>query len=816
MNVRHVSVGSGAMRHARHRPRLSRTLTSTALKALSAALLLTTSSLFAAQPQSSTQLWYDKPAAKWTDALPVGNGTLGGMVFGNPSEEHIQFNESTLWTGIPRDYSNPNALAALPKIRELLFQGDEKAAVELARAQFLSIPLRQKAFQPCGDLYLQFPGHDNVSNYRRDLDVSRAVARTSYIVNGTTFIRDVFASHPDNVIVVRLSADKPGALTFKSALSSAHKQSESKADGTTIILHGKVKDPKALPGDEDKGLTFEARALVQNEGGTVKTEGTTLAVTGADAVTILISAATSFKNFQDISDNPTEKVAARLVGPAAKNYAALLAGHLKDFEPLFNRVSLDLGATDSTLAAKPTDTRLKAMQSDNGGALKSDPDLAELHFNYGRYLLISSSRKGGEPANLQGIWNDLLDPPWESKFTTNINFEMNYWPAEVTNLPECHEPLFSLVDDLRISGARTAKNHYGCRGWVLNHNTDLWRGTAPINNIDGVWPTGGAWLCYHLWEHYLYTEDKAFLRDRGYPAMKEASLFFFDFLTKDPKTGYLISTPTHSPEQGGSVAGAAMDHQLIRELFDITAQSAKILGIEDDFTRELATIRPKVAPDFIGTQGNLMEWMVERPNLENPRTNHRHMSPLWCIFPGAMYTPNDADPKFFNAARLLLEWRGEGSTGWSYAWRVPLWARVHDGDTAYTQYSHMLAKRTLPNLFDLCGPFQIDGNFGATAGIAEMLLQSHMTAKAGGQGDLRQVDLLPALPKVWPSGSVTGLKARGGFTLDFAWRNGQLTSATVHSDLGNPLRLTTQGKSVDLRTEKGKTYTLNERLEPSN
>jgi alpha-L-fucosidase 2 len=751
------------------------------------------------------KLWFAQPAEKWTDAMPVGNGTLGAMVFGRVSDERIQFNEATLWTGGPHDYANPKALAALPKIREMIASGDDKGAVALARSDFLSVPVRQKAFQPCGDLILKFAGQEGavgVTGYRRELDLATGVARVTYAVGGVTYTRETFVSRPANVIVTRVLASVPGKVSFTAGLTTPHKSSEGRTlDAHTLMVKGKVQDPKTMPGDQAE--TFESRAMVTASGGTVEARNGGIVVTAADEAMIVLGAATSFVNWQDISGDPAARVEGTLEKAAGKTYEALREEHVKDFSPLMGRVALRLGDEGGAAAALPMDQRLGRVK--NVEALAKDPGLAALYFQFGRYLLVSSSRPGGQPANLQGIWNEELTPPWESKFTTNINFEMNYWPAEVGNLTECMEPFFDIVDDLVASGRRTAKEHYGCRGWVLNHNTDLWRGTAPINNIDGVWPTGAAWLCHHLWEHYEFTENKAFLEKRAYPAMKEACLFFFDFLQKDPKTGWLISTPSFSPEQGSLCAGPSMDHQMIRDLMDNTVAAAKVLGINDAFTEELAKVRPQVAPDQIGKYRQLQEWLQD---IDKPDNNHRHMSPLWCVFPGNEYTREDADPKFFNAAKVLLKWRGDGSTGWSYAWRMPLWARVGDGEIAYSQLAGLLAKRTLPSMLDLCGPFQIDGNFGAAAGIAEMLVQSHMKAP-----DARwEIDLLPALPKVWGSGEVTGLRARGGFTVDIAWQGGTVKRVAVTSALGNPVRVRVGAKFVDLGTERGKTYVLDGEL----
>jgi len=446
------------------------------------------------------------------------------------------------------------------------------------------------------------------------------------------------------------------------------------------------------------------------------------------------------------------------------------------------------------------------LQEKRSHKLETDPALAALYFQYGRYLLIASSRPGSQPANLQGVWNEALNPPWESKWTLNINAEMNYWPAELCNLSECTGPLFDLIDDLAISGARTAKEQYKCNGWVAHHNTDLWRGTAPINNIDGIWPTGGAWLCYHLWEHYLFTGDKKFLA-RAYPVMKQASVFFMDYLVEDPKTGWLVTSPSFSPEEGTLCTGPTMDHQIIRALMDATLESAAILEDDEEFAAQLAAVRKLVAPDQIGRHGQLQEWLEDK---DVPNNNHRHMSPLFALYPGAEITP--AKTNLFAAAKVLLKWRGDGSTGWSYAWRIPLWARVGDGEFAFRQLNGLLQKRTLPNLFDLCGPFQIDGNFGGCAGIAEMLLQSQQTEAGSQKSEVRILDLLPALPKAWLAGSVKGLCARGGFEVDLEWKDGALTKTVIRSKLGNPCIVRANGQTIALKTKTGQECALDSQL----
>ena len=746
------------------------------------------------------RIWFDKPASpKWDDheALPIGNGYMGAQVYGGIEDERIAFNECTLWTGKPHDYVREGAGDVLKQIQEAVFDGKEKEATELVRKSFLSDPVRQKAYQPFGDLRLHFEGHNNASDYRRDLDLDAAVARVTYKDDGVTYTRETLASYPDHVIVEHISADRPGKVSFTLKIVSPQKDSQTKAIANdTLAMTGQVHDPKA---DDEPGLRFESRVHVINSGGKFTSNGDSISVEGADQVTLVLAAATSFKTFQDISADPAARCEAILKKVDGKNYESLRADHVADCARLFGRVKFDLGRTTS--ADRPTGERVRKMNSNSPeDALVNDPALVSLYFQFARYMLICSSRPGSQPANLQGVWNELLDPPWESKMTTNINLEMNYWPAEPTNLSECTGPLFDLIDDLTVSGAITAKKQYGAGGWVLHHNTDLWRGTAPINNVDGVWPTGGAWLCYHLWEHYLFTGDKEFLDKRAYKPMREASQFFADSLVKDPKTGWLVTNPSFSPEQGGLCAGPAMDMQLIRALFDATIESAQILGRDEEFVAKLQETRKQLVPDQIGKYGQLQEWVEDVDKAEN---NHRHMSPLFGLYPGAQFTP--ADEKLYDAAKVLLKWRGDGSTGWSYAWRIPLWARVYDGEFALRQLAQQLAKRTYPNLFDKCGPFQVDGDFGSCAGVAEMLLQSHIR---NSQTGTFQIDLLPALPKSWSSGSITGLCTRGGFEVDMTWDKGRLTKTAIRSKLGNPCVVAYHGQQMNLKTAPGQTYEL--------
>ncbi len=731
----------------------------------------------AAPPEGDWTLWWRKPAAKWIEAVPVGNGRLGGMVFGNPALELIQLNEDTLWQGEPHDYQRPGGAEALPKIRELIFAGKYKEADALAGKTLMSDPVRLPAYQPLGDLLLRFEGHESVENYRRELDLTEAVARVQYAAGGVTYTREVLASHPDGVLAVRLTADKPASLTFQAVLTSPQTAATVALADDTLAVRGKV----------DRGVTrFEARLKVILDGGSVSAGKASLGVKGADAATLLIAAATSYVGPKDVSADPAARCEAALAD-AETDYARLRAAHVADYGELFGRVAIDLGGADA--AKRPTDERVAAVATDS-----LDPHLAAQYLQFGRYLMISASRPPGQPANLQGIWNDRKDPPWGSKWTTNINTEMNFFPAETCNLADCHESLLQLIAELVEPGSRTAKIHFGCRGWTLNHNTDIWRATAPVDGAAwGVWPSGGAWLCGHVMEHYRFGGDEEYLR-RVWPILKQAAMFFVDYLVED-ENGKLVSCPSASPEnrfhtpdgqRAGLSAGPTMDQSIVWELFGNCIEASEVLDVDADFRAKLQDMRSRLLRPQVGRLGQLQEW---RHDWDRRDDRHRHVSHLYGLHPGSEITPRGT-PKLAAGAKRTLELRGDGGTGWSKAWKVNFWARLLDGDHAHKMLVELLDKSTLPNLFDTHPPFQIDGNFGGTSGIAEMLLQSHYRPDPRGPYELH---LLAAMPTAWQRGSVRGLRARGGFEVDMAWEEGKLTAAKVRSKLGRPCRIRCAG-----------------------